>query len=85
MIDDTEEKLKLETDNHKLEILSKKMKDLFDKLHKQRKESLDKHGELGTYNIIWKVLRRTGRLDKIREIINNIYNKVNSLKENIKR
>lgn len=85
MIDDTEEKLKLETDNHKLEILSKKMKDLFDKLHKQRKESLDKHGELGTYNIIWKVLRRTGRLDKIWEIINNIYNKVNSLKENIRR
>lgn len=80
-IDDIEEKLKSEKDNHKLEVLSTKMKKLFDKLHKQRKESLEKHGEMGTYNIIWKVLRRSGYLDKIWDIINNIYNKVNSIKE----
>ena len=82
-IDETEEKLKTEKDNHKLEVLSTNMKKLFDKLHKQRKESLEKHGEMGTYNIIWKVLRRSGHLDKIWDIINNIYNKVNSIKENI--
>ena len=64
-IDETEEKLKTEKDNHKLEVLSTNMKKLFDKLHKQRKESLEKHGEMGTYNIIWKVLRRSGHLDKI--------------------
>lgn len=79
-IDNIEEKIKTEKDNHKLEVLSTKLKNLFDKLHKQRKESLDKHGEMGTYNIIWKVLRRSGHLDKIWEIINTIYNKVNSLK-----
>ena len=79
-IDDIEGDLKTEKDNHKLEVLSTKMKNLFDKLVKQRKESLEKHGELGTYNIVWKVLRR---LDKIWDIINNIYNKVNSIKENI--
>ena len=38
---------------------------------------------MGTYNIVWKVLRRTGYLDKIWEIINNVYNKVNSIKENV--
>jgi len=81
-IDDIDEKIKNETDNHKLEVLSEKLKKLFDRLHKQRQESLDKHGEMGTYNIIWKVLRRSGHLDKIWDIINNVYNKVNSIKEN---
>lgn len=79
-IDEIEEKISKETDNHKLEVLSKKAKKLFDTLHKQRQESLTKHGEMGTYNIIWKVLRRTEYLDKIWEIINKVYNKVNSLK-----
>ena len=79
-IDDIDEALKTEKDNHKLEVLSTKLKKLFDRLHKQRKESLEKHGEMGTYNIIWKVLRRSGHLDKIWEIINDVYNKVNSIK-----
>ena len=64
-IDNIDDKIKKETDNHKLEVLSTKLKKLFDKLHKQRQESLDKNGEMGTYNIIWKVLRRSGHLDKI--------------------
>lgn len=79
-IDDIDEKLKTEKDSHKLETLSTKMKKLFDKLVKQRKESLEKHGEMGTYNIIWKVLRRSGYLDKIWDIINTVYNKINSIK-----
>ena len=79
-IDKIDNKIKKETNNHKLEVLSTKLKKLFDKLHKQRQESLDKNGEMGTYNIIWKVLRRSGHLDKIWEIINTVYNKVNSIK-----
>ena len=79
-IDDVEDELKTEKDNHKLEVLSTKIKKTFDKLHKQRQESLDKNGEMGTYNIIWKVLRRAGYLDKMWDIINTIYNKVNSIK-----
>ena len=75
-----DDKIKKETDNHELEVLSTKLKKLFDKLHKQRQESLDKNGEMGTYNIIWKVLRRSGHLDKIWEIINTVYNRVNSIK-----
>lgn len=79
-IDDIDDKIKKEKDNHKLEVLSTKLKKLFDKLHKQRQESLNKNGEMGTYNIIWKVLRRSGHLDKIWEIINTVYNRVNSIK-----
>lgn len=84
-IDRIDDKLKTEKDNHKLEVLSTKMKNLFEKLAKQRKESLKKHGEMGTYNIVWKVLRRTNYLDKIWDIINNVYNKVNSIKESKNR
>lgn len=79
-IDEIEEKIKTEKDNHKLEELSSKVKRMFDKLHKQRGESLEKHGEYGVYNIIWKVLRRSGHLDKMWEIINTVYNKINSIK-----
>lgn len=79
-IDDIIEKIGKEKDNHRLEVLSTKLKKLFDKLHKQRKESLKKSGEMGTYNIIWKVLRRSGHLDKVWENINNVYNKINSIK-----
>ena len=84
-IDRIDDKLKTEKDNHKLEVLSTKMKNLFEKLARQRKESLKKHGEMGTYNIVWKVLRRTNYLDKIWDIINNVYNKVNSIKESKNR
>lgn len=84
-IDDAEDVLHKEKDNHKLEVTSTKVKKIFDKLVRQRKESLKTSGEMGTYNIIWKVLRRTGYLDKMWEIINTIYNKVNSIKEGATR
>lgn len=79
-IDEIDEKLKNEKDNHKLEVFSTKLKKLFDRLKNKRKESLSKHGEYGTYNIIWKVLRRSGHLGKIWDNIYIIYNKINSIK-----
>ena len=80
-IDDVDEKLKTEKDSHKLEVMSAKVKNLFNRLVKQRKESLETKGEMGTFNIIWKVLRRTDYLDRMWEIINTVYDKVNSIKE----
>ena len=79
-IDKVSEKIDNEKDTHKLSVLSAKVKNLFDKLHKQRQESLEKHGEMGTYNIVWKVLRRAEYLDKMWEIINTVYDRVNSIK-----
>lgn len=78
-IDDVKEQIKKEKDDHKIEVLCEKISKLFKKLSKQRKESLSKEGEMGTFNIIWKVLRRSGYLDKIWEIINSTYNRINSL------
>ena len=79
-IDKVSEKIDNEKDTHKSSVLSAKVKNLFDKLHKQRQESLEKHGEMGTYNIVWKVLRRAEYLDKMWEIINTVYDRVNSIK-----
>lgn len=58
--------------NHKLDKLTKKIKNM-------RQLSLKKHGEMGLGNIIYKVLRRTNYLDKMWDIKNKIYDKINSL------
>lgn len=69
-----------ETDEYKIEFLSKKIKKLFDKIKGLRKEGLKKHGEYSTFNIIFKVLRRMGYIDKLYEMKINIYDKLKSLK-----
>lgn len=80
-IEDIEEKLKNEKDIHKIEVLSTKMKKIWDKVKGLRKEGLkSKYKEMSSGNIIYKVLRRTNYLDKIWEILNTTYNKVNTLK-----
>lgn len=80
-IDDIEKKLKTETDLHKIETLSKKIKTIWDKIKGLRKEGLkSKYKEMSSGNIIYKVLRRTNYLDKVWEIIHTTYNKVNSIK-----
>lgn len=79
-IDDIEKVLKNEKDKHRIEKKSEKVKKLFDRLKKMRKESLSRSGEMSSGNIIWKLLRRTGYLDKMWDIIDNSYNKINTLK-----
>lgn len=82
-IDEIEEKLKKEKDIHRIEVLSTKIKKIWDKVKGLRKEGLkSKYKEMSSGNIIYKVLRRTNYLDKIWEIINTTYNKVNTIKEN---
>lgn len=81
-IDDIEEKLGKEQDTSKCEKYSDKAYKIFDKLKKMRNEGLssDKK-EMSSGNIIYKIIRRTGYLDKIWEIINSSYDKVNSIEE----
>lgn len=80
-IDNIEKQLKKEDDNHKILLLGEKIKKIFNKLKKLRKESLKTKGEMSSGNIIWKLFRRMGYLDKIWDIIYNTYNKANSIKE----
>jgi hypothetical protein len=79
-IDEFSEKVENEKDEYKLDILSKKIKSLFDKIKGIRKESLKKYGEMSTGNIIFKILRRLGYIDKLYNIKLNTYDKIKSLK-----
>lgn len=80
-IDEIEKKLKTETDLHKIEVLSRKIKKIWDKIKGLRQSGLKtKYKEMSSGNIIYKVLRRTKYLDKVWDIIHTTYNKVNSLK-----
>lgn len=81
-IDDIEEKLNKEQDTHKCEKYGDKAYKIFDKLKKMRNEGLSSNKkEMSSGNIIYKIIRRTGYLDKIWEIINSSYDKVNSIED----
>lgn len=80
MIDGYEKDLKRLDDTHKIEKIGEKVKKLFDKLKNIRKESLRRNGEMSSGNIIYKIIRRMGYLDKVWEIINTTYNKSKALK-----
>lgn len=78
-IDDYNEKLDTLDDNHKLEMLGKKAHLLLNKIKAMRKYGLKRNGETDTYNIIYKVLKRSGYLDKLWDISSSLYDKVNSI------
>lgn len=80
-IDGIEKKQKSTDDSHKTEAMRKQLKGIFDKVKKLRKESLKKSGEMSSGNIIFKILRRTGYIDKIWDLLNTSYDKINSIEE----
>lgn len=80
-IDNIDKKMKKTLDKRDMENLSTRAKKVFDKLKGLRKEGLKtKSKEMSSGNIIWKCLRRNDYLERIWDIINNVYNKINSLK-----
>ena len=70
-IDDMEKRFKHETDNHRIEKIGKEAKRLLNRIKGLRKESLKRSGEMSSGNVIYKIIRRMGYLDKIWNIINN--------------
>lgn len=74
-IEKYETKLKSEKDSYKVEKIGISVKKLLDKIKGIRKESLKRSGEMSSGNILYKIIRRMGYLDKIWEIINDSYNK----------
>lgn len=78
-IDNIEKEQKSTNDVHKIEKCNEKLQILFDKIKRIRKESLSKQGEMSSGNIIFKILRRTNYIDKIWNLINSAYDKVNSI------
>ena len=79
-IESLSNKIEKEDDEHKLEVLSRKVKYIFDKIKGLRKEGLKKSGEFNSFNIIFKVLRRMGYIDILYNLKLNTYDKIKSLK-----
>jgi len=61
----------------------KALKSLLEKLYKFRQAGLDKGGELSEENIVFKILRAKGYLDKIKDGVASIYDKKMSVKEGL--
>lgn len=67
--------------NTDLEKLSKNVKSLFDEIKRLRKSGLSTNkGEFSTGNIVFKVLRRSGRLETLIDLKRNTYDKINTIK-----
>lgn len=79
-IDDFIEELSDGASEKKLKSINRSAQRLFDRLKDMRKKSLNtKAQEMSNGNIVWKVLRREGYLDKINDVIDLTYDKTHSI------
>lgn len=58
----------------------KSLEELKDKLKKMRQRGLDTDGELSNLNLIYKILRREGYIEKLYDLKNKIFDKKNTIK-----
>lgn len=82
-IDRIANKMEKEDDEQRVGVLGKQMEKLFKKLRNLRVEGLASNGEMSSGNIIWKICRRMGYLDKLWKVINRAYDRVNSITESV--
>jgi len=85
IIDDMYNTLDSTDDSYDIESIGEDAKYLWKRVKRMRKKSLEKDGESGSGNIIYKILRRTQYLDKLWKLSNIVYDKVNSINENIEK
>ena len=79
-IDYLSDRCNKEKDIEKLDILSNKVKNLFDKIKGIRKEGLKNGGELSVGNLIFKSLRRLDYIGKLVELKSKTFDKINSIR-----
>jgi hypothetical protein len=79
-IDDMCDEFQEETDKHKIEVIGEKCEELLSKIKAIRKTGLKK-GEMGSGNIVYKVIKRSGYMDKLWKLSTDIYDKLNSINE----
>lgn len=79
LIDKLADECEHDKGEYKLGELSKKIKKTFDKIKGIRKTALKYDGEMSAGNIFFKVLRRTGYLQKLIELKAKTYDKLYSL------
>lgn len=54
---------------------------LYDNIIQNRRDSIAQRGEFGSNNIVFKVLRRSGHLERLHKLKDRLYDKVNSLSD----
>ena len=81
IIDDMFDILTSTSDSHKIEEISNDADYLWKKVKGMRKSSLEKDGEMGAGNIVYKYMRRKGYLDKLWKLRTMCYDKSNSIME----
>lgn len=72
-------------DLYKIEKIGERNDRILDSVNQARKNGLKKSGEMSVGNIIYKVLRRSGYLDKMHKFGDEVYDRVNSIKESLLR
>lgn len=82
-IDDIIDAFNATDDDAELRKIGKDANDLYDKIKKMRKEGLARGGENDPDNIIYKVLRRAGYMDMLRTFSSELYDKLNSIDEDV--
>ncbi|MBP5724594.1 MAG: hypothetical protein J6X18_13610 [Bacteroidales bacterium] len=81
-VDELTERLKNEKDLKQSDKTADKLYGVFEKLKDARKKALTtKERELSPWNVVWKILRAEGYLDKIIKCVNANYDRQNSIKE----
>ena len=81
IIDDMYKVFDTATDGHVIDKIGEDAGYLWKKVKDLRKKSLDKNGESGAGNIVYKVLRRAGYLDKLFKLSTKVYDRANSITE----
>ena len=81
IIDDMYDTLASTDDLHQIEKIGDDANYLWKKVKNMRKNSLEKNGESGSGNIVYKYMRRQGYLDKLWNLRTMCYDKSNSITE----
>ena len=85
IIDEMYKTLSSTDDGYEVSKIGEDASYLWEKVKSLRKKSLTKSGENGAGNIVYKVLRRTGYLDKLFKLFSATYDKSNSITESTKQ
>lgn len=70
-----------ESDEHKISVIGRKVKKLFDKIKGVRKAGLLSSGEMSSGNIIYKILRRMGWIEVLLDMKHEVYDKMRSIEQ----
>jgi hypothetical protein len=80
-IDELCDEFEAESDSHKVGVIGDRASELLDKIGKIRKIGLKNGGESSSGNVVYKVLKRAGYLERLWKLSADVYDKLNSLDE----